>query len=310
MARWENIGIFPTEGFEVADFEMRAWEVFEGPTVIVSSKRLLTEAQSRDEKRKKLDVLLKCDFSNDPIKFNARQLLVFADVFYRRRECRDIASEAASGNLDALKNYRERRKCELLEHASLIQIAASAESLTPAGARFRLRERVSPDAERAELVCEVRRLDGHLRSLEMQIAALARKINCLEWESRSLKSIQSLEEKIDELVIKHKLAKTDVLNAVERDALSGAYFRKNAEEGRKERRRLNRKQKNEAIGIFRQLKKQAKKNGTAQSTRQLIELTRQEIGKRKGLTAEGIDDSKEVPKENAFYVWLRGRHAL
>ena len=261
MARWENVGVFPTEGFDVADFEMRAWEVFEGRTVIIdrSTKRPL--AGSRDEKRKKLDVLLKCDFSSDPIKFCARQGLGFADVFHRTRERRD----------DAVKNYRERWKRELLEHASLIQIAPSSESLTSAGEQFQLRKRISWDAERAELVREAKWWEGNLRSLEKQIAAIAGEMNSLDWESRSSEYAGALEKRIVEIVDKHNLDakrrshrlfeppprlldKTDVLNTLERDALSGFGFRKNIEEANAKRNRAAEKKERLFLELYSDLK--------------------------------------------------------
>jgi hypothetical protein len=350
MARLENLGIFPTEGFDVTDWERWAWEAFEGRrTVIVrldSNRRPLPEAQDRHEKRKKHDALLKLDLSNHPIKFAARQLLGWVLVFHEQRQRRDIALKAAGGDREALKQYIEAWKRELLESAPLIQIEAP-ESLQSALPRRRWRKfaqvlRSLKSQERAELVREVNLLEGNLRSLEATIIALGREINWLEFHSRSKKSLKSLERRIKKQIkrrdrelqaaadrealtkqffegkvfqtvgvtqsyVASTLGKNDALQAFESGALSRAISRKDSRKGHKEQSRDRKEKRDELLRIFGDLKSKEQKKPPEVTRRSDRQLFKATREEYKKRKELTAEEIKKLPKDDAFYKWLRAK---
>ncbi len=258
MAKTKYTGLFETDFFEVADYERRAWEVFDGRTVIVkidSSKRPRPAAQNRAEKRKAFDVLMECDLSNDPIKFAARELLGWVEVFDLTRERRDIAVKAASGDREAWKTKREAWKHELAESAFgfVFQILPA----TPGSG--------TADAERAELVREVKWLDGNLRSLEKQIVSLGRK---------------------------------NVLSAFEADALKGRAQHEGWKKFLRAKARNEKETKRAFFKLYRKCKGKSQLQRIKNAQRDFTEAFREENAER------DVRDKITTPSRSTVYAWL------
>jgi hypothetical protein len=103
--RYADFGGNPNFEAEVAGCERRAWQIFDKPknsvpkTVRIeldASRRPLSEAHKRAEKRGALDELMRRDLLKSAIERDARDLLLAADIFHRNLEM--LKSELPDGD--------------------------------------------------------------------------------------------------------------------------------------------------------------------------------------------------------------------